>query len=189
MNEWAADWDDVLRRAGHARYRSRRAAVVAAVAAVAVVLMLPGIGIGGGLNALFSDSHPGLELQAALIGQDGPVAVVTLRMSRIFVAVRPGTGAVYFHRGKSPVPPQTARWSIQVVHGTSVTSARIVDSRNRLLARLCSTCRNGAHGTVQIKRRTLAAIFGRARVVAETNHGAVHGTLTWRGPVAKSFRR
>ena len=51
MNDWVADWDDVLRRAGYSRVPSKRAAAIAATAAVAVLLLLPGIGIGGGLNA------------------------------------------------------------------------------------------------------------------------------------------
>lgn len=186
-DEWVADWGDVLRRSGHTRFRSRRAAAIAAVAAVAVVLLLPGIGIGGGLNALLSGSRPpGLQLQAALIGKDGPVAVVTLRTSRIFVAIAPGTGRVkaFFPRGKTPIPPLEARWSIEVARGTTVTSARILDhAGGRVLARLCSTCRNGAHGTVGIRRRTLSAVFGRALVVAETDRGPVHGTLALPTPL------
>lgn len=193
MNDWVADWDDVLRRAGHSRFRTKRVAAVVAVAAAAVVLLLPGIGVGGGLNALLNGTHaPGLGLEAALIGKDGPVALVTLRPSRIFAAIAPGTGAVkaFYPRGKTPLSPLEARWSIQVVRGTTVTSARILDRLGgRVLAKLCSACRNGAHGTVNIRRRTLAAVFGRAVVVAETNHGPVHGTLGLGSSPPKSYRR
>ena len=166
---------------------------LAAVVAVAVVLLMPGIGIGGGLNTLLEGSPTsGLELQAALIGKDGPVAVVTLQPSRIFAAIAPGTGAVqaYYPRGKTPIPPLEARWSIQVARGTTVKSVRILDELGgRVLGRLCAACPDGAHGKVSMRRRMLAAVFDRAVVVADTSRGLVHGQLALTPPGARRYRR
>ena len=182
MNEWVADWDDVLHRAGHSRVRSRNAAVVAAVAAVAVVLALPGIGIGGGLNAWISGSRPGLQLRAELTFGGGKIAgELSLRASRIFAASPKGP---FFLPGdrKHVLPPQPVRWSLALASGGSARSAVIENSKGQVIARLCAPCKDGAHGTAKLYPRQLLSAF-RGTAVVKTSRGTARGTLRLPVPV------
>jgi hypothetical protein len=184
--DWAADWDEVLRRAGHSRFQTRRAAVIAALAAVAVVLALPGIGVGGGLNALFSESRPGVELRAVLTlagGQD--VGTVSLRASRIFVSLpRKGRPKEFFvPRGHRPVlPPVSMRWSLDLAGGKGADSAVVQGRHGKLITRLCAPCSDGAHGTLKLHPRELLSAF-RATAVVKTSEGTARGILRLPTPV------
>jgi hypothetical protein len=179
---WVADWDEVLRRAGHSRFRTRRAVAVGAVAAAAVVLLLPGIGIGGGLNALLSGSRPGIELRASLTlpgGQD--VGTLSLRASRIFVGVP--RKPFFVPRGHKPVlAPVPARWSLDLTGLNTVRSAVVQDRGGKLIARLCAPCDDGAHGTIKVRPRTLLDAL-RAYAVVETSAGIARGMLRLPIPV------
>ena len=182
--DWVADWDDVLRRAGRSRIRSRRAAAIGAVVAVAVVLLLPGIGIGGGLNALISGSGgAGFELRARLSHGGRVIGTVSVRTSRLFVAVDPKSGRIrsFFPRGLGHLPRPESRWRIDLTGVTAVTSARIVQ-RGRVVVQLCERCSDGAHGRFRADRLGLAAIFGRGTVVAETPQGPTRGPLELQNP-------
>jgi hypothetical protein len=175
--EWVADWHDVLRRAGHSRFRSKRVAAVAAVAAAVVVLLLPGIGIGGGLNRLISGSSgPGLQLRAPLSANGRVIGAVSFRTSRVFVAVAPKSGRVGM-----VLPQAELRWSFQLAHGITVSSLRIV-RHGEIAVRLCSPCTDGATGIVRANRRTFGALFGRGTVVADTSRGPARGTVRLQKP-------
>jgi hypothetical protein len=178
--EWTADWDDVLRRSGHSRYRSRRAAAIAAVAAVAVVLALPGIGIGGGLNAWVSSSRrPGLQLRAALmLSRGGRVGTLSLGTSRIFFATP--RQAVLVHKGLKPVP---IRWSLELVKGTTADSAVLEDRLGKATAHLCAPCAGGAHGTINLRPRAVLTMLGQSAVVVKTSAGTARGVLRLPVPV------
>jgi hypothetical protein len=182
VNDWVADWDDVLHRAGPSRFPSRRAAAVAAVAAVAVVLVLPGIGIGGGLNAWISGSRPGLHLRAVLALPSGKgVGTLSLGASRIFVAVT-RKPPFFIPRGHKPVlPPVPVRWSLDL-QGVSARSAVIENGKGHVIARLCSPCSDGAHGTVMIRPRAVLDAF-RGTAVVKTSRGTARGMLRLPTPV------
>ena len=180
--EWTVDWDDVLRRSGHKRYRSRRAAAIAVVAAMGVVLALPGIGIGGGLNAWISDSRPGLDVRATLTLPGGKaVGTLSLRASRIFVAM---SGKPFFvPRGHKPVlPPVPLRWSLELAGGKTAGSAVVQDRDGKVIARLCTPCSDGAHGTIKLHPRAVLSAF-RAYAVVETSAGTARGMLRLPTPV------
>ena len=186
--DWAPDWEDVLRRAD-VRTHSRpiRAAAIGAVAAVALVLTLPGIGVGGRLKDLIAGSGgPGIELHAQPTTAGGhSVGIVSLHTSRVFVGVSPKTGGVVGHpwfvvpRGghRSVLPPVPVRWSLDLEPGVVARSALIEDGPGSVIARLCAPCSDGAHGTVEIRARDLAAAFGRAKAVVETRDGTARATL------------
>ena len=181
MNDWAADWDDVLHRAGHSRRRARGAAAIAAVAAVGVILALPGIGVGGGLNAWLSSSRPGLGLRGTLTVPGGrKVGTLSFRAARIFV---PGPGKPRLvPAGPTPavpprLPPQPARWSLELAPGVSARSAVIETRKGQAIARLCAPCTDGAHGTVLMRPRRLLVVLGRVVAVVETSAGTARGTL------------
>jgi hypothetical protein len=175
---WTADWDDVLRRAGRSGpERSRRTAAVAAVAAAALVLTLPAIGVGGDLKDLIAGSSgPGLELRAALTLPGGASAgALTLRTSRIFVAVAPRTGRLKprpFRPAGAPLEPQRFRWTLGLAGSGTADSARISG-----VAKLCAPCSDGAHGKLTVGRKRLSEVFGRAAVVVRTSAGTARGTL------------
>ena len=95
------------------------------------------IGIGGRLKDLIAGSRgPGIELRATLARPDGRVVgSVSLRTSRLFVAVSPRTGKVLPHpfiprssgrvpRGIKPLPPVRITWTLELKSGARV-SARI----------------------------------------------------------------
>jgi hypothetical protein len=176
--DWVADWDDVLSRAGRSGAgRSRRFAAVAAVAVAALVLTLPAIGVGGDLKDLIAGSNrPGLELRAALTLPGGASAgTLTLRTSRIFVAVAPRTGRLKprpFRPAGAPLEPQRFRWTLDLAGSGTADSARIAG-----VARLCAPCSDGAHGTFTAGRKRLYEVFGRAAVVVRTSAGTARGTL------------
>jgi len=178
--EWTADWDDVLRRSGHKRHRSRRAAAIAALTVVAVVLLMPGIGIGGGLNALISHPvPPGLQFAAEFSQGSRLIGTVTVQTSRLFVHVDPKSGTV-----KSQYWPSRGafrgefRWNLDLTGAANVSSLQILDRRSgRVVARLCSPCQDGAHGTFRRSRAAFAAVFGRGKVVAETSRGTSKGSF------------
>jgi len=177
---FTADWDDVLRRAGHtSSFRSRRMVAIGALAAVVVVLLLPGIGVGGGLNALLSGSRPGLDLRAPLSLSDGrTIGTISVRSNRIFVAKGHRARPFFVGRGHKPVlPPLPIRWSLDLEGATTARSAKILNSKGQVLARLCAPCRDGAHGTAKAPARAVAGIFGRAVAVVETGDGTARGTL------------
>jgi len=176
---FTADWDDVLRRAGHtSAFRSRRMVAIGALAAVVVVLLLPGIGVGGGLNALLSGSGPSLELRAPLSLADGrTIGTISVRSNRIFVAKGRRPRPFVVGRGhKSVLPPLPIRWSLDLEDATA-RSAKIVNSKGQVLSRLCAPCSDGAHGTAKAPARAVAGIFGRAVAVVETGGGTARGTL------------
>ncbi len=183
-DEWVADWEEVLRRAGRSRFRTRRAAAigaVAAVAAVAAVLLMPGIGIGGGLNALISGSPgSGFELSAKLSHVGRLIGTVSVRTSRLFVAVDPETGRIrsFVPRSRHGLPQPKFRWSIDLTGAASVSSVSIV-RRGRVVERLCAPCRDGAGGTfLHVGRLGLfAEDLGKGTVVAQTSLGTARGTL------------
>ena len=181
---WVPDWEDVLGRAGCApRPRrtllSRRAAVIGGLVAATLVLTLPGIGIGGRLKDLVTGSSPpGFELRASLSGPGGrSIGSISLLSSRLFVAVSPQTGRI--RRSFIPLDQPQFRWTLHLTSGTTATSARLERAGNHgVLARLCSPCRDGAHGVVHIGRTGLTALFGRHLVaVVETNAGQARGVL------------
>ena len=179
--DWSADWEDVLRRSGHSRRPSKRTAGIAAVVAVAVVLLLPGIGIGGGVTGLISHSSPpGLKFSTQLLRDNRLIGTVSVRTSRLFVAIDPKTGRIKSFR---PTHPEGAsgpefRWSLDLTGAATVSSVRIVDRRSgRNVVRLCSPCKDGAHGVFRRSRATFAAVFGRGTVVAETSRGEVTAPL------------
>lgn len=177
MSEWIADWEDVLRRSGRSRFPSRRATAIAAVTAVAVVLALPGIGIGGGLNAWISDSQPGLHLHAELRLPGGRnVGTLSVRVTRIFVSLQPRQ--IFFGRGRHPVlPPVPVRWSLALAPGKTARSVVIEDALGKIVVRLCAPCSEGAHGTVRLHPRALLSVL-RGQAVAETSAGTARGGLT-----------
>ena len=182
--DWVADWEDVLRRSGRSRYRSRRAAALVAVAAVTAVFLLPGIGIGGGLNALLSGSSgPGWELRAPLSRGGDLIGAVSVRSSRLFVGIERKGGRVrwFLPTGRGRIPRPEFRWTLQLTGTATVTSARIV-RRGRVVARLCSPCSDGAHGTFTTSRFGLQTIFGKGLVVADTPQGRAHGRLRLQKP-------
>jgi hypothetical protein len=187
--DWAPDWEDVLRRAGGgSRLRSTRAAAIGAAAAIALVLTLPGIGVGGRLTDLIVGSGgPGIELRAQLAAAGGrSVGTVSLRTSRIFVALHPPRRVEprpLFVHGQRPGLPVPIRWSLDLEPGVVARSARIEDRRGSVIARLCAPCRNGAHGTAKIRARNIVAVFGRALAVVETSGGTVRGTLRLATPM------
>src|SRR5262245_16501125 len=181
--DWVADWDDVLRRSGRSRFRSRRAAGIAAVVAAALLLTLPGIGLGGRLAALVTGSRgPGIQLRAAPRLPDGrTIGTVWVHSSRIFVTRQKGhlkPRAFFVPRGHASVlPPVPLRWSVDLAGGATARSAVIETRQGRVIARLCAPCSDGAHGTVEIRPRAVLAVFGRARAVVETADGTARGTL------------
>lgn len=163
--EWTADWNDVLRRAGHSRSHSRRAAAVAVLAALAVVLLLPGIGIGGGLNAWISGTgRPVLQFRAELSRNGHLIGTVSARPTRL--------------RGEFS-------WNADLSGAVRVSSLRILGRRGGVVVRLCAPCNDGARGTIRNGRVAFAAIFGRGIVVAETPQGAARGTLKLQKPVRR----
>jgi hypothetical protein len=198
--EWVPDWEDVLSRAsGQPRPRptflSRRATAIGGLVAATLVLTLPGIGIGGRLKDLISGSRlPGIELRASVARPDGrPIGTVSLRTSRLFVAVSPRTGQVRPHpfvprrsglipRGSGPLQPVPLAWTLDLKGAATVTSARIerVPGRKgqRLIAQLCAPCRDDDHGTIRLGRSALSALFDRATVAAvETSQGPARGAI------------
>jgi len=182
--ERTADWDDVLRRSGHSRFRTRRAAAVATVAAVGVVLALPGIGIGGGLSAWISDSRPGLQLHAALVLPNGrEVGTLSVRASRLFVAPKGRPKEFFVPRGHGPVrPPVPLRWSLDLTNGASARSAALETGKGRVVVRLCGPCSDGAHGTIKVNPRELLSLV-RGNAVVETSAGTARGMLRLPPPV------
>lgn len=180
-DDWVADWDDVLRRSGHSRFRTRRAAAVGAVVAAVAVLMLPGVGIGGGLNSWISGSRPGLQLRAELTLSGGQnVGTLSVSASRIFVGVP--RKAFFVPRGHKPVlSPVPLRWSLALANGTA-NSAVIQDREGKLIARLCAPCDNGAHGIVKLHPGTLLRAF-RGDAVVKTSAGSARGMLRLPTPV------
>jgi len=180
-DEWVADWDDVLRRAGSSPSRSRRVAAIGVLVAVALVLTLPGIGVGGRLKDLIAGSKvPGLQLRADLVRQGGrSIGSLSLSTSRLLVAIAPRTGRVRsFVPGHGPLRPAQIRWTLHLDGGTTAASARIVG-----VARLCSPCSDGRNGTIRARRGALAALFGKPTVVVETSQGAARGTLRLQTPM------
>jgi hypothetical protein len=181
---WAADWDDVLRRSGHSRFRSRPAAAVAAVAAAGLVLALPGIGIGGGLNTWISGSRPGLQLRAALALPNGrQVGTVSVRASRLFVTPKGSPRNFFVPRGHKPVlPPVPLRWSLDLTNASSARSAVLQTGKAHVVARLCAPCSDGAHGTIKVNPRELLSLV-RGDAVVKTSAGTARGTLRLPTPV------
>lgn len=187
---WVADWDDVLRRAGHRRprTRTRRAAVVGvAAAAVVLVLTLPGIGVGGRLkDMLSSPPAPGIELRAGLVRADGTrVGTASLRTTRLFVVVDPRTGRTgvwtYAPRGRGKIAPAVpVRWELALDQNAS--SARIETASGTVVATLCAPCKDGDHGIIRARRGALGAIFGRGVVVVRTGGGTARGVLRLEKP-------
>jgi len=181
---WVPDWTDVLGRAGHAprpshALLSRRAAAIGGLVAAALVLTLPGIGIGGRLQDLVAGSSPpGFVLRASLTGPGGrSIGSISLRSSRLFVAVSPQTGRI-----RRPFTPRDRlpqfRWTLGLTSGATATSARFERAGHRFVVRLCSPCRDGAHGVVHLGRGGLTALFDRRLVaVVETNKGQARGVL------------
>src|SRR5207253_11087890 len=117
-DEWRADWDDVLRRAGRSPSRPRRAAAIGLLVAVVLVLTLPGIGVGGRLKELIAGEHPpGLELRAVLTLANGDrIGTVSVRTTRLFVAASRRTGEVkpnpFTPAGHGPLQPIRMKWTI-----------------------------------------------------------------------------
>jgi hypothetical protein len=179
--EWVADWNDVLRRSGYSRFRSIRAAAIAAVVAAAVVLLAPGIGIGGGLKALISGSRrPGLEVRAELVHAGRTIGFVSIQTtSRAAVSVAPQGGRL----PPVPVAWPELRWGLRLPGATTVSSLRIVQP-GRAPIRLCGPCRDGANGTLPANRTSFAAAFGRGTVVADTSRGKARGTLRIEPPTS-----
>jgi hypothetical protein len=181
VNEWVADWDDVLRRARHSRYRSRRTAAIAGVvaAAAAVVLLMPGIGVGGGLNAWVSTARPGLQLRTTLtLPGGGRAGTLSIRTSRIFFTTP--RHAAFVRKGLAPVPID---WSLDLAAGKSAASAVVQDRGGKVIARLCAPCADNARGTVKLRPRTVLEMLGQATVVVETNAGTARGVLRLPIPV------
>jgi hypothetical protein len=178
VNDWVADWDDVLRRAGRSRYHAWGAAAAAAALAVSIALLMPGIGIGGGLTALISgSSRPGLELRADLAQGGRAIGSLSIHTSRVIVGVVPQTGRV-----KSvPVAQPEFRWLLEVSPGVKVSSLRIVRS-GRVALRLCGPCGGATTGIFRGSPTAFGAIFGRGTVVAVTDHGSARGTLRLEKP-------
>jgi hypothetical protein len=200
--EWMPDWDDVLQRADvfadrrrPARLRapgalfSKRVIAIVGFAALALVLTAPGLGVGGRLKDLISGSQrPGLGLRAGLVGSDGrQIGSLSLRTSRLFVQVSPRTGRVksvpFLPRGRSPLPQPQLRWTLQLDGGTTAASARIEGRSGKVVARLCSPCSDGEHGTIRARRGTLAAIFAKPVVVVQTGRGPARGILRLQKPL------
>jgi hypothetical protein len=176
VNDWVADWDDVLRRAGRPRYRSRRAAAGAAAVTVAVILLMPGIGIGGGLDALIAGSNRhGLEFRTRLWTGGQAIGSVSIRTVRAVVSVSPHSGGT-----KPYVPQGVARavfqWSLQVSDGVAVRSLQIL-RHGRVAVRLCAPCSDGSNGTFLADRVAFGAVFGGNTVLAATNRGPARGRL------------
>ena len=69
------------------------------------------------------------------------------------------------------------KWAIELDGGSTATSAWIEDRSGKTVARLCSPCRDGQHGTLRARRGALAALFGKPTVVVETSHGPARGVL------------
>jgi hypothetical protein len=182
-DEWVADWDEVFRRAGRPRVRTRQAATIVAVAAAALALLLPGVGIGSGLTSLLWGSRgPGFELRAELTLANGrSVGTASLHTSRIFLAIPARKGhsepkPFFVPRGHRPaLPPVRFRWSFDLAAGAR--SAVLESRQGKVIARLCAPCAPDAHGTMRVRARTLATVFGRPVVVVETASGTARGTL------------
>jgi hypothetical protein len=134
---------------------------------------MPGIGIGGGLNALISgSSRPGLELRAQLDQGGHAVGALSIRTSRVLVDVVPQTGRVR----SVPVARPEFRWMLDVSAGVEVRSLRIVRS-GRVALRLCGPCAGATTGVFRAGPSAFGAIFGRGTVVAATSGGTARGTL------------
>jgi len=181
VNDWVADWDDVLRRAGYSRVPSKRAAAIAATAAVAVLLLLPGIGIGGGLNAWLSSPHPRPGFTAPLTLPGGQAAgVLSLPVSRGDL-VGAQVEATFPARGrKVNLPRVQVPWSLDLAGGKSPDSAVIHDGRGKVVVRLCAPC-STAHGTMELPPLVLLTLAGDDAVV-RTVTGVARGTLRLQEP-------
>ena len=106
------------------------------------------------------------------------VRVPSLRIPPpLFVAVLPQTGRI-----RRPFTPRDRlpqfRWTLGLTSGATAMSARFERAGHRFVARLCSPCRDGAHGVVHLGRGGLTALFDRRLVaVVETNKGQARGVL------------